>query len=195
RLLAFERLLERHREYHGNVVFLQLAVPSRHQMADYQRLKRQIDELVGRVNGRFGRPRWTPIHYLYRSLRPERLAALYRDAAVALVTPLRDGMNLVAKEFVACQVAEPGVLVLSRMAGAAETMEEALRVNPYNVDGVAESLHRALTLPAEDRLARMRALQQRERDHDVLAWCRQFLEARSEERRVGEEGRRGGGAE
>src|SRR5262249_17384360 len=177
RLLAFEHLLEHHREHRGQVVFLQVAVPSRSHVGDYHRLKRQIDELVGRVNGRFGRPRWTPIHYLYRSLRPERLAALYRDAAVALVTPLRDGMNLVAKEFVACQVAEPGVLVLSRMAGAAETMEEALRVNPYHLDGVAETLHRALTLPAEDRLARMRRLQKRERDHDVMAWCTQFLEA------------------
>ncbi|HKA15555.1 MAG TPA: bifunctional alpha,alpha-trehalose-phosphate synthase (UDP-forming)/trehalose-phosphatase [Myxococcota bacterium] len=177
RLLAFEHLLEHHREHRGQVVFLQVAVPSRSHVGDYHRLKRQIDELVGRVNGRFGRPRWTPIHYLHRSIHPDRLAGLYRDAAVALVTPLRDGMNLVAKEFVACQVAEPGVLVLSRMAGAAETMEEALRVNPYHLDGVAETLHRALTLPAEDRLARMRALQKRERDHDVMAWCTQFLEA------------------
>ncbi|TMA33866.1 MAG: bifunctional alpha,alpha-trehalose-phosphate synthase (UDP-forming)/trehalose-phosphatase [Deltaproteobacteria bacterium] len=177
RLLAFEHLLEHHREHRGRVVFLQVAVPSRTQVSDYHRLKRQIDELVGRVNGRFGGPRWTPIHYLHRSLDPARLAALYRDAEVALVTPLRDGMNLVAKEFVACQVAEPGVLVLSQMTGAAETMEEALRVNPYNLDGVAETLHRALTLPAEDRLARMRALQKRERDQDVLAWCAKFLEA------------------
>jgi trehalose 6-phosphate synthase/phosphatase len=177
RLIAFERLLERHREHRGRVVYLQLAVPSRHQMTDYQRLKRQIDELVGRVNGRFGGRRWTPIHYLYRSLDPNRLAALYRDASVALVSPLRDGMNLVAKEFVACQVDDPGVLVLSRLAGASETMEEALRVNPYDVDGVAEALHRALVMPADDRLARMRALQQRERDHDVLTWCGQFLDA------------------
>jgi trehalose 6-phosphate synthase/phosphatase len=177
RLLAFEHLLERHPEHRGRVVFVQLAVPSRSQVTDYRSLKRQIDEGVGRINGRFGTARWTPIHYLYRSLRPERLAALYRDADVALVTPLRDGMNLVAKEFVACQVAEPGVLVLSRMAGAAETMEEALRVNPHNVDGVAEALHRALTLPAEDRLARMRALQKREREHDVLAWSEQFIAA------------------
>jgi trehalose 6-phosphate synthase/phosphatase len=177
RLLAFERLLEHHREHRGRVVFVQLAVPSRHQVADYRVLKRQIDELVGRINGRFGDARWTPIHYLYRSLRPERLAALYRDAAIALVTPLRDGMNLVAKEFVACQVGEPGVLVLSRMAGAAETMDEALRVNPYNVDGVAEALHRALTLPDDDRIARMRALQKRERDHDVHRWCEEFIAA------------------
>ncbi len=177
RLHAFERLLHQHREYRGRVVFLQLAVPSRRQVGDYKRLKRQIDELVGRVNGRFGTARWTPIHYLHRSVEPERLAALYRDADVALVTPLRDGMNLVAKEFVACRVAEPGVLVLSHMTGAAETMEEALRVNPHNIDGVAEALHLALTMPTEDRLARMRALQQRERDHDVIAWCDQFLEA------------------
>jgi trehalose 6-phosphate synthase/phosphatase len=175
RILAFERLLELHREHREKVVFIQVAVPSRGQVAEYQSLKRRIDELVGHVNGRFATPTWSPIHYLYRSLPPDRLAALYRDADVALVTPLRDGMNLVAKEYVACQVDAPGVLVLSRMAGAAETMHEALRVNPYNVDGMAENLHRALTMNREERGARMLALQQRERRYEVHRWVDAFL--------------------
>jgi trehalose 6-phosphate synthase/phosphatase len=140
-------------------------------------MKRRIDELVGRVNGRFGTATWAPIHYLYRSLPPDRLAALYRDADVALVTPLRDGMNLVCKEFVACQVDAPGVLILSRMAGAAETMHEALHVNPHNIDGVADSLHRALTMRPEERATRMLALQKRERAHDVHRWVDEFLQA------------------
>jgi trehalose 6-phosphate synthase/phosphatase len=180
RILAFERLLELHKEHRERVVLLQLAVPSRSQVAEYAEQKRRIDELVGRVNGRFGTRSWSPIRYLYRTLTPERLAALYCDADVALVTPLRDGMNLVAKEYVACQVDEPGVLVLSVLTGAAETMEEALRVNPYDVDGVAETLHTALTLPREDRVARMRALQLRERRNDVYAWLRGFLAAATE---------------
>ena len=177
RILAFERLLERHPEYRERVAFLQLAVPSRAQAAEYQLLKRQIDELVGRVNGRFGAQQWTPIRYLYRAVTPKRLAGLYRDAAVALVTPLRDGMNLVAKEFVASQVHDPGVLVLSRLAGAAERMPEALQVNPYNIDGVAERVHEALTMSADDRLTRIRALQLRERHNDVHAWMHTLLEA------------------
>jgi len=177
RILAFERLLELHREHREKVVLMQIAVPSRAQVAEYQALKREIDELVGRVNGRFGTPGWSPIRYLYRSIPQERLVALYRDAEVALVTPLRDGMNLVAKEFVACQVDEPGVLVLSRMTGAAETMAEAISVNPYNVDSVAEALHRALAMSPDDRLARVRALQRRERENDLGSWLESFLVA------------------
>jgi trehalose 6-phosphate synthase/phosphatase len=180
RILAFERLLERHPEHRERVEFLQLAVPSRAQAAEYQMLKRQIDELVGRVNGRFGTQHWTPIRYLYRSVSPERLAAMYRDAAVALVTPLRDGMNLVAKEFVASQVHDPGVLVLSRMAGSAERMPEALQVNPYNVNSVAQRLHEALTMSSEDRLTRIRALQLREQHNDVHNWMDTLLEAARE---------------
>ena len=182
RILAFERLLELYPEHREEVVLLQIAVPSRAQVAEYQALKREIDELVGRVNGKFGTSSWTPIQYLYRSVPPDELAGLYRDADVALVTPLRDGMNLVAKEFVASRVAEPGVLVLSRMAGAAETMQEATRVNPYNADSVANVLHRALEMPRDDRLARMRALQRRERVHDLYRWLRDFLTAADEPR-------------
>lgn len=175
KIRAFERLLEMHPEHREHVVLLQIAEPSRDQVPEYQRLKRQVDELVGHVNGRFATSRWTPIRYLHRSVPPEELAALYRDAQVALVTPLRDGMNLVAKEYVTCQVGEPGVLVLSRLAGAAETMQEALRVNPYNTDQVASALHQALIMDVTERTARMRALQRRERRDTVHEWVGNFL--------------------
>lgn len=175
RMLAYERLLELHREYRGEVTLIQVAVPSREQVSEYQQLKREIDELVGRINGRFGTAIWTPIRYIHRSIPGPRLSALYRDAAVALVTPLRDGMNLVAKEFVASQVEDPGVLVLSRMAGAAETMLEAISVNPYNIDGVATALHDALRMPEDQRETRMRALQRRERKYALGKWLDDFL--------------------
>jgi trehalose 6-phosphate synthase/phosphatase len=184
RIAAFLRLLELHPEHRGRVVLLQVAEPSRGEVAEYQRLKREVDERVGDANGRFGSASWTPIRYLNRSVPPDELAALYRDADVALVTPLRDGMNLVAKEYVASQVGEPGVLILSRLAGAAETMREALQVNPYNTDAVAESLHQALTMDPAERTARMRALQQRERRHDVHAWLRDVLRAARAEVRI-----------
>jgi trehalose 6-phosphate synthase/phosphatase len=184
RIRAFVRLLEQHPEHRERVVLLQIAEPSRGEVPEYQRLKREVDELVGGVNGRFGTPSWTPIRYVNRSAGPEELALLYRDADVALVTPLRDGMNLVAKEYVASQVGDPGVLILSRLAGAAESMREALQVNPYNVDAVAESLHQALTMDAEERSARMRALQLRERRHDVHAWLQSFLAAAAAPARI-----------
>ncbi|NNL84839.1 MAG: trehalose-phosphatase, partial [Myxococcales bacterium] len=175
RIRAFERLMELHPEHREQVTFLQLAVPSRAQVAEYRSLKREIDEMVGRVNGRFATASWSPIRYLYRSMSRERLAALYRDAAVALVTPLRDGMNLVAKEYVACQVNDPGVLVLSKLAGAAATMREALLVNPYNIDETAEAIHRALSMDEGERASRMRGLRRRERRDDVEAWVTKFL--------------------
>jgi len=177
RILAVERLLEKYPEHRERVVLLQIAVPSRHQVTEYRALKREIEGLVGRVNGRFGTASGSPIQYLYRNLDPERLAVAYRDADVTLVTPLRDGMNLVAKEFVACQTADPGVLVLSQLAGAAETMREALRVNPYDLERTADQVHRALTMPTEERRSRMKTLQARERAHDVHAWVASFLEA------------------
>lgn len=175
RILAFERLLELYPEHREEVTLLQVAVPSRAQVTEYRELKREIDELVGKVNGRFATATWSPIRYLYRNLPQDRLAAIYRDADVALVTPLRDGMNLVAKEFVASQLDDPGVLVLSSLAGAAETMREALLVNPYNLDGTAESIHRALTMDEDERRSRMAALRKREQRDDVHQWVSSFL--------------------
>lgn len=177
RLLAFERLLELYPAHRGRVVLLQLAVPSRSQVVEYSELKRQIDELVGRINGRFSTSTWSPIRYLYQSLAPEKLAALYRDADVALITPGRDGMNLVAKEYVACQVGAPGVLLLSRLAGAAETMPEAILVNPYDTERTATALHRALTMDESERRSRLAALRRRERRYDVTWWVERFLGA------------------
>jgi len=177
RLLAIERLLDRWPAYRKRLVFTQLLVPSRERVTEYSELKRQIDETVGRINGRFSDAGWTPIRYLVRSLPPEELIPLYRAADVALVTPLRDGMNLVAKEYVMAQVTLNGVLVLSELAGAAEELQEAVVVNPFDIDAVAASLHRALSMPADERRARMSALRDRVRTHDVHAWVRSFLAA------------------
>jgi len=182
RMLAFERMLEDHPEYHERVVLLQHAVPSRSQVAEYRELKREIDGLVGRINGRFATAEWSPIRYLYRSVDQELLCSIYRDADVALVTPLRDGMNLVAKEYVACQVADPGVLILSKLAGSAQTMREALLVNPYDIDGTAEAIHRALEMDESERRSRMAALRKRERRDDIEAWVHSFLAAADDER-------------
>ncbi len=177
RLLAIELLLERWPSYRRRIVFTQLVVPSRERVAEYTKLKRQIDETVGRINGRFSEAGWSPIRYLVRSLPPEELIPLYRSADVALVTPVRDGMNLVAKEYVMAQPTLNGVLVLSELAGAAEELQEALVVNPFDIEAVASALHRALSMPADERRARMSALRDRVRTHDVHAWVKQFLAA------------------
>lgn len=124
---------------------LQIAVPSRTDVREYQDLKLEIDQLIGSINGRFTTPNWSPIRYIYGCVSQDELAAFYRDAAVALVTPLRDGMNLVAKEFVACQInTPPGVLIVSPFAGAGEMMHEALICNPYEIDESAEAIHRSV---------------------------------------------------
>ena len=181
RLLAFEQLLVRHPELRERVRLIQVAVPSRTAVRAYQRFRNQVDALVGRINGAFGTPRWTPVHYLYRSIPDAQLLALYRAARVMLVTPVRDGMNLVAKEFVACRADEDGVLVLSEFVGAADELEDALRVNPYDVDGAADVYHRALTMSREERRARMRTLRARVREYDVHAWAESFLAALDEQ--------------
>jgi len=177
RLLAIERLLERHPGLRRRIAFTQVLVPSRERVAEYGELKREIDETVGRINGRFSERGWSPIRYLVRSLPPAELVALYRQADVALVTPLRDGMNLVAKEYVAAQLDDDGVLVLSEMAGAADELQEALLVNPFDVDEVADALHRALQMPLDERRARMSALRHRVRANDVRVWVERFLDA------------------
>ncbi|XP_046388620.1 alpha,alpha-trehalose-phosphate synthase [UDP-forming] [Ischnura elegans] len=175
RLRAFERLLESHPEHCECVTLLQIAVPSRTDVKEYQELKEEVDQLVGHINGRFTTPNWSPIRYIYGCVGQEELAAFYRDSAVALVTPLRDGMNLVAKEFVACRINEPGVLIVSPFAGAGETMQEALLVNPYEIDDAASVIHRALTMPEDERQVRMNHLRHRERLNDVNYWMNSFL--------------------
>jgi trehalose 6-phosphate synthase/phosphatase len=177
RLVAFERLLDRHAELRGRVRLVQLAVPSRDRVASYQEYRRELNEHVGRINGAHATLGWTPIHYVHRPFSEDHLAALYRAADVMLVTPLRDGMNLVAKEFVACRTEDDGVLVLSEFAGAAAEMTEALIVNPYDVDALAHAIHRALEMRDDERRFRMRALRERVATHDVHAWSQSFIDA------------------
>jgi trehalose 6-phosphate synthase/phosphatase len=176
RLLAFERMLQTHPDLRERVRLVQVAVPSRTNVGAYQDFRSLVDGLVGRLNGAFGTPRWVPVHYIFRGLAESELVALYRAADVMLVTPLRDGMNLVAKEFVASRTDGEGVLVLSEFAGAAWELPEALQVNPYDVDGSAELYYRALTMPREERRARLAPLRTRVHTFDVHRWVATFLE-------------------
>jgi trehalose 6-phosphate synthase/phosphatase len=176
RLLAFERLLEREPRWRGKVRLVQIAVPSRDQVPSYQEFRRQVDEMVGRINGAFSTVDWVPIHYVFRSLSEREVVSLYRAADVMLVTPLRDGMNLVAKEFVTCRSDEDGVLVLSEFAGAAAEMGEALQVNPYDIEAMAQAYADALTMHDEQRRVRMRALRQRIASRDVHHWAQSFVD-------------------
>jgi len=175
RLLAFEKLLQSHPSLRGRVRLIQVAVPSRINVEAYAEFRQQVEALVGRLNGEFGTPKWVPVHYIYRNLPTAEVVALYRSADVMLVTPVRDGMNLVAKEFIASRTDEGGVLVLSEFAGAASELAEALHVNPYDVDRSAETYQRALTLREPERRARMRALRRRVLFYDVHRWASSFL--------------------
>jgi trehalose 6-phosphate synthase len=178
RLEAFARLLERFPEWRGQVSFVQVSVPTRSEVSEYAELRSRVEALVGRINGAFGEADWTPVRYLYRSYDQATLARLYRLAAVGLVTPLRDGMNLVAKEYVAAQdEADPGVLVLSRFCGAAERMTLALLTNPYHADGVAADLDRALRMPRDERVTRNAALRVAVWQDTASAWAKRFLAA------------------
>jgi trehalose 6-phosphate synthase/phosphatase len=170
RLLAFERLLEHRPGWRRHVSLVVVAVPSRVEVEAYRRMRTQIEEAVGRVNGRYGDLSWTPIVYQYRALDFPALAALYQRADVALVTPLRDGMNLVAKEFLAARRDEDGVLVLSDTVGAARELGEAILVNPFHVDGLADALDRALRMPRRERRRRSRHMRTRLARFDVVRW-------------------------
>lgn len=175
RIRAFEYFLERHPEYLGKVRLVMLAVPSREDVPQYRKLKRETDELVGRVNGRFATIDWTPIWYFYRALPYEDLIALYANSHVAMITPLRDGMNLVAKEYVATRIEQDGVLILSEMAGAANELSQALLVNPENAAQLSDALHKALTMSREDQAHRMEAMQRRLSRYNVEKWSAEFL--------------------
>lgn len=175
RLLAFEHLLEHYPSRRGQVSLIQISVPSRSHIPEYIQEKEQVDRLVGRINGHFSEADWVPVHYLYRSYTQQDLAGFYRTADVCLVTPLRDGMNLIAKEFVASQGDDPGVLVLSRFCGAAETMQEALIVNPYDIGATAAAINRALNMSRAERHRRREALSQVVRTQTAQAWCDAFL--------------------
>ena len=178
RVAAIGKFFDRHAGYRRRVNFLQVAASSREDVGEYQRLRREIDRLVGDLNGRAGEPDWTPLRYMTRPMRRAALAGIHRLADVGLVTPLRDGMNLVANEFVAAQdPADPGVLVLSEFAGAAESMPEALVVNPFDADSVADAVELGLRMDLAERQARHAALLARVRQDSARAFCARFLAA------------------
>lgn len=175
RLLAFETLLKSRPSYRGKVSLVQVAVPSRAEITQYKELREDIEGLVGHINGIYAKPSWTPITYLCRSLPFNELVAFYLAGDIGLVTPFRDGMNLVAKEFVAAHTQRPATLILSELAGAAEELDQALLVNPYDVDGIADALDRALSMPLDEQKRRMKILNTNLAQNDVFHWVQTFL--------------------
>jgi trehalose-6-phosphate synthase len=177
RLLGFERFLELNPHYRRRVTLVLIAVPSRTKVAEYATLKRNLDELVGRVVGRFSSDGWVPIRYLYTQFGPEELIAYYQAADIGLVTPLRDGMNLVAKEFVASQDRDEAVLILSEFAGAAEELTDALLVNPYDIDQIAARIKQAVEMRSEEKRARLARLRARIECNNLEHWSDSFMGA------------------
>ena len=177
RMLAFERLLEKYPRTIGKISLLQVVVPSRLNVTEYRDLKSELDGLAGRINARFSQRGWTPIHYQYRSLDLVQLMGHYRAADIALVTPLRDGMNLVAKEYCAGCVDNRGILILSEFAGAGQQLRKgALMVNPYDIEGTADAIHTAINMPADLRIRRMKVLRSEVRRNDISRWINWFFE-------------------
>ncbi len=177
RLKAFENLLTRYPEMREKISFIQVVVPSREDIPEYHRLRWQIEQLVGRINGTFARPGgWVPVCYEYRSLSRTELLAYYRAADIALITPLKDGMNLVAKEYCACSIEEDCVLILSEFAGAASQLARgALLVNPHDIEAVADAIRTAFTMDPAERRGRMRRMRTSIRDYDVFRWVDTYL--------------------
>ncbi len=178
RMNAFERFLTIFPEWHGNVTYLQITPRSRSGIPEYAGMERLVGEAVGRINGAYGEASWTPVRYINKAHSRTALAGLYRAARVGLVTPLRDGMNLVAKEYAAAQNADdPGVLILSRFAGAARECTAALLVNPYDSEGVAIAINRALSMPLAERRQRHAAIFKSLAENDLSHWAERFLHA------------------
>jgi trehalose 6-phosphate synthase len=176
RFSAFERFLADYPAHHGKVTFMQIAPPSRSDIQTYQRIRRELEAEAGRINGRFAEVDWVPLRYLNRSFARNVLMPLYAEAQACLVTPLRDGMNLVAKEYVAAQdPADPGVLILSEFAGAARELQAALLVNPYDEAGMAQAMGRALSMPVEERQERHAAMLAAMRLNSLERWRDRFV--------------------
>ena len=176
RFLAFERALEKYPDMRQKVSLLQVVVPSRTMVPDYIDLRNQLERLAGHINGRFSEHGWVPLQYHYRSLDPEELFAHYRTAEIALVTPLRDGMNLVAKEYCACTNDNRGVLILSKFAGSADQLgKHALMVNPYDIEETADTIYHAFSMTETERCRRMALLRSNIKRNDVQRWLRDFI--------------------
>ena len=177
RIRAFEYFLDKYPQFKEKVRLVMLAVPSRSDVPQYRKLKRETDELVGRINGKFATVSWTPIWYFYRSMPFENLIDLYTSSDIALVTPIRDGMNLVAKEYAATRVNQDGVLILSEMAGASNELDEAILINPNNFEELANALKNALEMPLEEQKKRMGILQKRLSRYTVEKWAKEFMKS------------------
>ena len=178
RMNAFEQFLAGYPRWRGAVTYLQITPRSRSEIREYADMERRVVEAVGRINGRYGEASWTPIRYVNRPHTRTMLAGLYRSSRAALVTPLRDGMNLVAKEYMAAQDAEdPGVLILSRFAGAAVECQSALVVNPFDPEAVADTINQALSMPLDERRARHREIIKVLSENDIKFWGERFIEA------------------
>jgi trehalose 6-phosphate synthase len=183
RFRAYEAALRNYPELRGRTVFMQIASPSRSAIPEYKTLRRQLEGLCGHINGTYADLDWVPMHYLHRTFSRDSLMGLYRSAHAALVTPLRDGMNLVAKEFVAAQDPEdPGVLVLSELAGAAHELTGAIQVNPYDVDAIAMALHEAIQMPLDERRRRYESMYETLTNNSILQWRRRYLSDLAESR-------------
>jgi trehalose 6-phosphate synthase/phosphatase len=180
RLKGFDLFLNAYPEFKEKVTLVLVAVPSRTKVKRYQSLKKNVDELIGKINGDHGTLGWTPIQYIYRSLPFHSLLALYRISEVAMITPLRDGMNLIAKEYVATKTDGKGVLILSEMAGAVEELREAIIVNPNSIDEIAEALKKALSMPENEQIRRNRIMQERLRNYDIKVWAHDFMSSLSQ---------------
>jgi len=177
RLRAFEKFLEKYPDYKEKVTMYMIVVPSRDQVEKYKMLKEEVDELVGRINGKYGRISWTPIHYFYRSFPLGALSAFYSLADVALVTPMRDGMNLVCKEYIASKVNyKAGVLILSEMAGASKELSDAILINPNNINQIVEALYTAFTMPVQEQERRIQMMQGILRKFSIFHWVNLFME-------------------
>lgn len=178
RFLGFERYLDRHPDQRGSLTYLQIAPVSRGDVNEYRQLRNQLEQIAGHINGGHAEPDWTPLRYVNQNFTHTTLTGFYRSAAVGLVTPLRDGMNLVAKEYIAAQNPDnPGVLVLSLLAGAADELKEALLVNPHDLDGVADAIATAATMARPKRQERWQAMMEHLRRYDIVDWRRSYLQA------------------
>ncbi len=175
RLKAFELFLKSHPEYREKVSLLMVVVPSRDQVGKYKELKEEIDLLVGRINGQYARLNWTPIHYFYRSFPLPALSAFYRMAEVALVTPMRDGMNLVCKEFIASKLDQKGVLILSEMAGSSKELSDAILINPNDIDQLVSALKKALSMPEKQQVQHMAVMQKSLKRYNIHHWVNLFM--------------------
>ncbi|TXE08911.1 bifunctional alpha,alpha-trehalose-phosphate synthase (UDP-forming)/trehalose-phosphatase [Algoriphagus aquimarinus] len=176
RIQAFNQLLEQHKELHGKLSMIMIVVPSRDKVQSYKELKEEIDLLVGRINSEYSTLTWVPVHYFYRSFPFEELSAFYNMSDIALVTPLRDGMNLVCKEFVASKTDQTGVLILSEMAGASKELQDAILVNPNDRQGVVDAIFNALSMPLEEQKFRMNSMQESLKKYDVFQWVKVFMD-------------------